>query len=57
MKKIKLGKCYVKGYSDAEVIEVGKRKSLVRVKYVHTVLGLPLSGVARYKIKNSDINQ
>jgi len=57
MKKIKLGKCYVKGYGDAEVIEVGKRKSLVRVKYVHTVLGLPLSGVARYKIKNSDINQ
>lgn len=57
MKKIKLGKCYVKGYGDAEVIEVGKRKSLVRVKYVHTVLGLPLSGVARYKIKNSNINQ
>jgi|TARA_B100000073_G_scaffold319926_1_gene299216 hypothetical protein len=57
MKKIKLGKCYVKGHGDAEVIEVGKRKSLVRVKYVHTVLGLPLSGVARYKIKNSDINQ
>jgi len=55
--KIKLGKCYVESYDKAEVIEVGKRKSLVKVQYTDTVLGMTMTGKARYKIENSLIKQ
>ena len=44
--KIKLGKCYVESYDKAEVIKVGKRKSLVKVQYTDTVLGMTMTGKA-----------
>lgn len=59
--KIKKGKCYIQDgkdrYAEADVLEVGKRKSLIKMEYQDTVLGMRIKRKQKFKISNKEIIQ